>query len=208
MQNIIGEKNYRLLFLEEIPEYRPSINLLSDVILTNCGKFSSRCDRQGKSYDMCDANCEFITNAYINNNYFRNKNFKYFPNITHLTVNIKKNCYEQMKTIFELNKLKYLRICYFYSDNSLNNILRQLPNISVLIIESGPDLTIIDYLNNLPNTLEKIIFLISNNKDNEFITKLNQKIKTPLNCKKYILMAKNCSLYEKLNYVLVDEIII
>jgi hypothetical protein len=199
--NIIGEENYKLIFLEETLENKSSIKLLSSVMLSNIGIFYNTQNNKGNIKDICNKNKKLVKNAYINNNYFANKNFMEYPNITHLTLNLMNFNINPMKN---LSKLKYLRIYIWFGYDNLN-ILKYLPDIYVLILECNPIMIILDYLTNLPVSLKKIIFLIRNNKDDEFIKFIKENIKLPFDCKLYFFIVEKNHIYDEPKHMISYE---
>ena len=183
VKEILGEKYNN--FYEHFLYYTDTKYKNKNMIYTNLGLFTV--ENEDVPYDKY----EQITMAKIYKEYLKNKNLKLFRNLEYLELHIDEINYDLFDTVCELKKLKILSLVIFnlYIDNIFScKFLCNLPNISTLLINLNSWCIIEKGLNNLPTSLENIIFITSKgNYQSNYVEKIIKNIKLPLSCRVYHL---------------------
>ena len=156
-----------------------------NTIYTNLGIFSI--EDENISFNKC----EQVIMAKVYNKYRIDDKVSLFSNLEYLELHINETNSDLFSGVCELLKLNVLSlyICDTYYDNAIScELLCNLPNIKTLLIELVTYCEIKKYLNNLPTSLEAIIFITSYI-DNQrgYIKQIMKNIKLPLGCNLYHL---------------------
>jgi len=160
--------------------YKSDVNLSeADIIYTNNESFFA-------SENIAPNKYKNITMAKIFNKYTKKNTLKIFSNLKYLELYVEETNYNLFYEIKELENLEilYVSVCNTYYDNPIDcELLSYLPNIKTLIIELFTCCEIGKYLNNLPVSLENIVFITSDVGSQEnYVKYIIKNIKLPFGC--------------------------